>query len=252
MRKTLLALLSLCGVASAMYQYDDYPVADYDYRHNRIAISPLKLFGGIDPELIRKGPQSHFSGLPGIDRLTLSYERLTGVQGSFGFGPIVTIQPVDIGGDKAFTGISGGGFFRYYSGITQATYFQMSAEYMMVTGAKFGAGDPAQGATYDGDETLEIGGPQISPVVGYCFLFDKKWFVNVQAGYTLGFYSVAYEGGSAVDNTLPYGDLTNIDPATGSSTAGQAAYKTEGKGYYADEWRFGSYLHGAVELGFAF
>lgn len=248
MHKTLLALLTACGVASAMYQYDDYPVADYEYRHNRIAISPFKLFGGIDPDLIRKGPQSRFDGLPGIDRLSLSYEHLGGVQGSFGYGPIVSVFPVEIGGDNAFNAVSGGAFFRYYSGITQATYFQMSLEYMKVLDAKFGAGNPAPTSTqsrYDGNKSVEIGGPQLTPAVGYCFLFDKKWFINVQGGYTLGYYSVKYDGGSAVDNTLPYGDLT-------LSEADRANYKNEGKGYYEDGWRFGSFLHGAVELGFAF
>jgi len=250
MHKTLLALLMACGVASAMYQYDDYPVADYEYRHNRIAISPLKLFGGIDPDLIRKGPQSHFDGIPGIDRLTLSYERLGGVQGSFGYGPTLTISPVDIGGDKAFTAISGGGFFRYYSGITQATYFQMAAEYLVTSGAKFGAGDPGA-ANYQGNKTVDIGGPQLTPAVGYCFLFDKKWFINLQGGYTIGYYNVKYEGGTAEDNTLPYGSKTATTEA-GASTYHSENYKTEGKGYYVDGWRFGSHLHGAVELGFAF
>lgn len=250
MHKTLLALLTACGVASAMYQYDDYPVADYEYRHNRVAISPLKLFGGIDPDLIRKAPQSRFDGLPGIDRLTLSYERLGGVQGSFGYGPLLSLFPVEVGGDKAFTALSGGGFFRYYSGITQATYFQMSLEYMHVLDAKFGAGDPNQ-PNYQGNKALEIGGPQLTPAVGYCFLFDKKWFINLQGGYTLGYYSVKYDGGSAEDNTQPYGSVSNKDDA-GSATFHAANFKTEGKGYYEDGWRFGSFLHGAVELGFAF
>lgn len=251
MRKTLLALLSACGVASAMYQYDDYPVADYEYRHNRISISPLKLFGGIDPDIIRKGPQSHFDGIPGIDRLTLSYERLGGVQGSFGYGPTLTVSPVDIGGDKAFTAISGGGFFRYYSGITQATYFQMALEYMMTSGAKFGVGNP-DWDNYQGDKTVDIGGPQLTPAVGYCFLFDKKWFINLQGGYTIGYYSVKYQGGSAEDNTLPYGNTKSTTDDGVTLTYHNVNYKNEGKGYYVDGWRFGSHLHGAVELGFAF
>lgn len=252
MHKILLAVLTACGVASAMYQYDDYPVADYEYRRHRIALSPFKLFGGIDPDLIRKAPQSRFDGLPGIDRLTLSYEHLGGVQGSFGYGPTVSLFPVEIGGDNAFNAVSGGGFFRYYSGITQATYFQMALEYMTVLDAKFGVGNPAAPG-YQGGKTMEIGGPQLTPAVGYCFLFDKKWFINVQAGYTLGYYSVKYDGGSAIDNTLPYGDVSpsSVD-ANGKPTAGNPNYKTEGKGYYEDGWRFGSFLHGAVELGFAF
>ena len=251
MRKTLLALLAIAPLASAMYQYDDYPVADYDYRRNHIEISPFKLFGGIDPDLIRKGPQPGFDRLPGIDRLTLSYERISGVSGSFGFGPTLTLYPVDIGGDKAFTAFSGGAFFRYYSGIGAETFFQMAVEYMSTSGAKFGAGNINQVSTYEGNKTVDISGPQVTPSVGYSFLFDKKWFLNVQVGYTLGYYSVKYQDGHAIDNSLPYGDVTAKD-AAGNLTAGQTAYKTESKGYYEDSWRFGSFPHGAIALGFAF
>lgn len=241
MRKVLFPLLALCGMASAMYQYDDYPVGDYEYRHDRIAISPLKLVGGIDPDKIYKGPQSHFDGLPGIDIISIHYEHVTGAQGSFGFGPTVSVYPVDIGGDKSFTAVSGGGFFRYYSGIASATYFQLSAEYMYGSGAKFNRG------TIDAEKSksVDFSGPQVSPAVGYSFLIQKKWFVNVQVGYTLGIYNTKYDGGFAFDNS-------KADNKTEAEVKADPSLQTESKGYYKDGWRFGSFLNSAVELGFAF
>lgn len=253
MRKIAISLLMLCGVASAMYQYDDYPTGDYEYKHDRIAVSPLKLLGGINSDDIRKGPQPQFDGLPGIDMLTLRYEHVNGPQGTYAFGPIVSIYPVAIGDDNAFQAFAGGGFFRYYSGIASETYFQVAAEFFKSSGAKFGVGnpggtDPLTGKNnYDGNAKVDIMGPQITPVVGYSFLFDKKWFVNLQLGYTVGYYSVKYTGGhlgdgKAVDNNKEYAKaVTNQD-----------AYKSEGKGYYEDGWRFGSFLHSGIELGAAF
>ena len=244
MRKILFPLLALCGMASAMYQYDDYPVGDYEYRHDRIAISPLKLVGGIDPDKIRKGPQSHFDGIPGIDIISIHYEHVTGAQGSFGFGPTLSVYPVDIGGDKSFTAVSGGGFFRYYAGIASATYFQLSAEYLYGSDAKFGAGDVINQA-----KTVKFGGPQISPAVGYSFLIQKKWFINVQVGYTLGAYNTKYDGGFAVDDSKLTADQKTTIGADGKP---DPSLQTESKGYYKDGWRFGSFLNSAVELGFAF
>ncbi len=235
MRKVLFSLLALCGMASAMYQYDDYPVGDYEYRHDRIAISPLKLVGGIDPDKIYKGPQSHFDGLPGIDIISMHYEHVFGAQGSFGVGPTVSVYPVAIGDDNSFTAFSGGGFFRYYSGIASATYFQMSAEFMYGQDAKFGRG------TKDADKKVSFSGPQVSPAVGYSFLIQKRWFINVQVGYTLGAYDVKYDGGHAID-----------DSKCSGCDYSKPENQTESKGYYKDDWRFGSFLNSAVELGFAF
>ena len=249
MRKILFPLLALCGMASAMYQYDDYPVGDYEYRHDRIAISPLKLIGGIDPDKIRKGPQSHFDGLPGIDIISIHYEHVTGAQGSFGYGPTLSVYPVDIGGDKSFTAVSGGGFFRYYAGIDSATYFQLSAEYLYGSDAKFGAGSINQ------DNSVKFGGPQISPAVGYSFLIQKKWFINVQVGYTLGAYNTKYDGGHAIDESkcgTACGDAKTAQNYETFYADPSKNLQKESKGYYKDGWRFGSFLNSAVEVGFAF
>jgi hypothetical protein len=54
-----------------------------------------------------------------------------------------------------------------------------------------------------------------------------------------------------VDNTLPYGDPKSLD-LNNQPTAGKEAYKNEGKGFYEDGWRFGSFPQGSIELGFAF
>lgn len=242
MRKILFPLLALCGMASAMYQYDDYPVGDYEYRHDRIAVSPLKLIGGIDPDKIYEGPQSHYDGLPGIDIISIHYEHVSGAQGSFGYGPTISVYPVDIGGDNSFTAVSGGGFFRYYAGIASATYFQLSAEYMYGSGAKFNRG------TINADKSVDFSGPQISPAVGYSFLIQKKWFVNVQVGYTLGVYNTKYDGGFALDDNK---FAANEELGTDGKPTNVANQK-ESKGYYKDGWRFGSFLNSAVEVGFAF
>ena len=87
LRMKRLALVLPFLASAAFAQYDDYPVGEYTYRHHRVVVSPLKVFGGMDATKRDEGPKVDLVWVPGIDIQEIRYEFVDGPQGTFGWGP---------------------------------------------------------------------------------------------------------------------------------------------------------------------
>jgi len=195
-----LSVLLLLFAASVFAQYDDYPVGEYEYPHDRIVISPIKVVGGMDATKRDQGPKVDLVWVPGIDIQEIRYEHVGGSQGSFGWGPIVNVY-LGLDSVKA-TSFAAGVYARLYAGLGTGSYVQMGLQYYLQTGTKLFDGAPHRIYLDEHDSVgtmlastnVKVQGPQISPALGYQRLFGRKWILEGQMGITVGWYTVSNEG----------------------------------------------------------
>lgn len=200
-----LSVLCLAIATSTFAQYDDYPVGDYEYPHHRVVVSPIKVFGGMDAAKRDEGPKVDLVWVPGIDIQELRYEFVDGPQGTYGWGPIANLY-LGLDSTKA-TSFAAGVFGRIYSGVGSGSYVQMGLQYYLQTGTYLfdGSPRPVQVAVKNGETVTEtvmvlpktevkVQGPQLSPVLGVQKIFDRRWILEGQMGFTVGWYTVEYPG----------------------------------------------------------
>ncbi len=191
-------ILVLAVAAVTFAQYDDYPVGEYEYPHHRITVSPVTLIGGMDPAKRDEGPKVDLIWVPGITIQEMRYEYVSGPQGTFGWGPIGNMY-LGLDSVKA-TSMAFGVFGRIYSGLGAESYVQMSAQYYLQTGTKLFDGGVRTIVDADGDSVgvakgeVKVQGPQISPVLGYQKIFNRRWILEGQMGFTVGWYNIEYSG----------------------------------------------------------
>lgn len=197
--KRLAIVLSFLASA-ALAQYDDYPVGEYDYRHHRVVVSPVKVFGGMDPTKRDEGPKVDLIWVPGIDIQEIRYEYVDGPQGTFGWGPIANVY-LGLDSVKA-NSVALGLYGRIYSGLGTGSYVQMGAQYYYQLGTKLFDGQPHTIYTLgsNGADSLvlpstevSVQGPQISPVLGIQKIYDRRWIVEAQMGFTVGWYTTSWK-----------------------------------------------------------
>lgn len=197
-----LSVLFLAIATSTFAQYDDYPVGEYEYPHHRVVVSPIKVFGGMDAAKRDEGPKVDLVWVPGIDIQELRYEYVGGPQGTYGYGPILNLY-LGLDSTKA-TSVAAGMYGRIYSGVGSGSYVQMGLQYYLQTSTYLF--DGAQREILVGEalapQTLakteaKVQGPQLSPVLGVQKIFDRRWILEGQMGFTVGWYTVEYPGAPA-------------------------------------------------------
>lgn len=185
------------ALASATFaQYDDYPVGEYEYPHHRITVSPVTVIGGMDAAKRDEGPKVDLVFVPGITIQELRYEYVDGAQGTFGWGPIANVY-LGLDSVKA-TSFAAGLFGRMYMGIGTGSYVQMGLQYYYQTGTKLFNGTPREVTVGEtpviASGNVKVQGPQLSPVLGYQKMFNHRWILEGQMGFTVGWYDVKYDG----------------------------------------------------------
>lgn len=196
-RSTLSILLGFAGAVLA--QYNDYPTGEYEFSKNRIVISPLKLVGGMDAAKRDEGPKVNISWVPNVDILDARYERILGIDGSIGVGPLATYY-ADWGSDSVKASAWAAGLYgRYYLDLASGGYVQFSAQWFNQSGAKVrnGSGKDTSGRSLS-DVTVDVSGPQFSPVIGYSHIFGKHLILEGQMGFTIGSYNRNVSGSPVV------------------------------------------------------
>ena len=190
-----LAPIFLAAATSALAQYNDYPTGEYEFAHNRFVISPLKMVGGMDPSKRDEGPRVNLAWTPNIDMLEARYEYVVGVDGNIGVGPLATLY-LGLDSVKA-TGWAAGVYGRYYMELGRGGYVQFSAQWFDQTGAKVrdGKATDTSGILLAQQHPVTVSGPQISPVLGYCYLIGEHLILEGQMGFTLGDYTTTVENG---------------------------------------------------------
>jgi hypothetical protein len=190
-----LAPILLAAAASALAQYNDYPTGEYDFAHNRLVISPLKMVGGMDPTKRDEGPRVNLAWTPNIDILEARYEYVIGVDGNIGVGPLATLY-LGLDSVKA-TGWAAGVYGRYYMELGRGGYVQFSAQWFDQSGAKVrdGKATDTNGVLLAQQHPVTVSGPQISPVLGYCYLIGEHLILEGQMGFTLGNYTTTVDNG---------------------------------------------------------
>lgn len=180
----------LLGLAGAVFaQYNDYPTGEYEFSKNRIVFSPIKMVGGMDAAKRDEGPKVNISWVPNIDILDLRYERVLGIDGSLGVGPLATYYGDWAGDSVKATAWAAGVYGRYYLDLASGGYVQFSAQWYSQSGAKVRNGS----ANVESDKplaaaTVNVSGPQVSPVLGYSKVFNKHLILEGQMGFTIGNY----------------------------------------------------------------
>lgn len=199
MTRRIAWILATC-VGSALAQYDDYPVGQYEFSHHRIVVSPVKLMGGMDDSKRDEGPKVDLKWTPNIDIQEMRYEYILGVDGTFGVGPIGTVY---LGLDSVkVNSFAIGVFGRYYLGLASGPYAQFNLQYYKQGATKVHGGVGKGVRTVGGTDSVnlsdikvEVGGPQVSPVLGYSALFGNHLVVEAQMGFTFGRYSIDMPSG---------------------------------------------------------
>ncbi len=193
--------LVLPFLASATFaQYDDYPVGEYTYRHHRVVVSPLKVFGGMDATKRDEGPKVDLVWVPGIDIQEIRYEFVDGPQGTFGWGPYANAY-LGLDSVKA-NSFAVGMYGRIYSGLGSGSYVQMGAQYYYQMGTKLFDGQPrtifvvgsnGSDSLLLGSTEISVQGPQISPVLGIQKIYGRRWILEGQMGFTVGWYTTSWD-----------------------------------------------------------
>jgi hypothetical protein len=188
MRGIALILLSCAGASLA--QYDDYPVGQYEFAHHRIVVSPLKLMGGMDGSKRDEGPKVDLKWTPNIDIQELRYEYVIGDDGTFGVGPMGTFY---LGLDSIkVSSWAVGVYGRYYLGLGTGPYAQFNLQWYQQTQTKLHDGNAVD--TFGNklpSTTVDVSGPQISPVLGYNAIFSNHFVLETQMGFSIGYYNVS-------------------------------------------------------------
>ncbi|MBK9577703.1 MAG: hypothetical protein IPK50_07250 [Fibrobacterota bacterium] len=187
-RTSFTILLGFAGAALA--QYNDYPTGEYEFSKNRIVFSPLKLVGGMDPAKRDEGPKVNVSWVPNIDIIDARYERVLGIDGSIGVGPLATYYGDWAADSVKATAWAAGVYGRYYLDLASGGYVQLAAQWFQQSGAKIrnGSGFDTLGNSL-ANVTVDVSGPQFSPVIGYCHIFNKHLVLEGQMGFVIGDYN---------------------------------------------------------------
>ncbi|HNY29459.1 MAG TPA: hypothetical protein PKO15_01100 [Fibrobacteria bacterium] len=196
-RNLLTILIGLAGTVFA--QYNDYPTGEYEYSKNRIVFSPVKMVGGMDPAKRDEGPKVNISWVPNIDIIDVRYERILGIEGSIGVGPLATYYGDWAGDSVKATAWAAGLYGRYYLDLAQGGYVQFSAQWYSQTGAKVrnGSGFDTLGNPLAA-ANVDVSGPQFSPVLGYSRIFNKHLVLEGQMGFTIGNYDRQVTGSPVI------------------------------------------------------
>lgn len=196
-RSTALVLLGLSG--SLFAQYNDYPTGEYEFSKNRFVISPVKVFGGLDQAKRDEGPKVNISFIPNFDVLEARYERILGIDGSLGVGPVATYYGSFTADSVKATAWAAGLYARYYMALASEGYAQLSVQWFNQTGAVVhnGSGKDIKGVSL-ADRSITIAGPQFSPTLGYDHLFGKHLVLEGQMGITIGNYKRTVSGSPVV------------------------------------------------------
>lgn len=204
-----LAPMFLAAATTVLAQYNDYPTGEYEFAHNRIVISPLKIVGGMDPAKRDEGPRVNLAWTPNIDMLEARYEYILGVDGNFGLGPLATLY-MGLDSVKA-TGWAVGIYGRYYMELGRGGYVQFSAQWFDQTGAKVRDGNApdSTGVLLTQTHGVTVSGPQVSPVLGYCYLIGEHLILEGQMGFTLGDYTTTVENGP-VQSLVTAGNVSDV------------------------------------------
>lgn len=200
-----IAPVLLVAAASAFAQYNDYPTGEYELAHNRIVISPLKMVGGMDPAKRDEGPRVNLAWTPNIDILEARYEYILGVDGNLGVGPLATLY---MGLDSVqATGWAAGVYGRYYMELGRGGYVQFAAQWFDQTGAKVRDGNAldSTGTAILPKHAVKVSGPQVSPVLGYCYLVGEHLVLEGQMGFTLGDYTTTVDDGPVKSQVMAGG-----------------------------------------------
>lgn len=199
----------LAAAASVFAQYNDYPTGEYEFAHNRFVISPLKLVGGMDPAKRDEGPRVNLAWTPNIDMLEARYEYIIGVDGNLGVGPLATLY-MGLDSVKA-TSWAAGIYGRYYMELGRGGYVQFSAQWFDQTGAKVrdGKAQNSTGTALLPEHALTVSGPQVSPVLGYCYMVGEHLVLEGQMGFTLGDYTTTVDNGP-VQSLVTTGGVTEV------------------------------------------
>ncbi len=193
MRRFALILLSLGGAALA--QYDDYPVGQYEFSHQRIVVSPIKLMGGMDATKRDEGPKVDIRWTPNIDLQDIHYEYVLGVEGTLGIGPIATVY-WGLDSVKA-NSFAVGAFARYYMGLASGPYAQLNLQWYQQYGTAVRDGNAydTSGSKLLPNTRVNVTGPQVSPILGYNAIFSQHLVLETQMGFTIGHYDLQMPGG---------------------------------------------------------
>lgn len=185
-----MALILLSCAGASLAQYDDYPVGQYEFAHHRIVASPLKLMGGMDGSKRDEGPKVDLKWTPNIDIQELRYEYIIGDDGTFGVGPIGTFY---LGLDSLkVSSLAAGVYGRYYLGIGTGPYAQFNLQWYQQAQTMVHGGNAVDTL---GNKlpatTVDVSGPQFSPVLGYNAVFSGHFVLETQMGFTIGYYDIA-------------------------------------------------------------
>ena len=188
MRRIALILLSCAGASLA--QYDDYPVGQYEFPHNRIVVSPLKLMGGMDGSKRDEGPKVDLKWTPNIDIQEIRYEYVIGDEGTFGVGPMGSVY---LGLDSLkVSSLAVGVYGRYYLGLATGPYAQFNLQWYQQAQTELHGGNAVD--TFGNKlpvTKVDVSGPQFSPVLGYSALFGSHFILETQMGFSIGYYNVS-------------------------------------------------------------
>lgn len=184
-----IALILLSCVGAALAQYDDYPVGQYEFSHNRIVVSPVKVMGGMDASKRDEGPKVDLKWTPNIDIQEIRYEYILGVEGTFGVGPIGTVY---LGFDSVkVNSFALGVFGRYYLGLASGPYAQFNAQWYKQGSTKVHGGIGKDNDSVPLSEAkVDVSGPQFSPILGYSAIFSQHLVLEAQMGFTVGLYDI--------------------------------------------------------------
>lgn len=195
--KTNIAWTVLAVAGAALAQYNDYPTGEYEFAHNRLVVSPIKMVGGMDPAKRDEGPKVNLAWTPNIDIVEARYEYIYGVDGTLGFGPKFVYYPgLDSVKASAF---AGGVYGRYYLNLARGPYVQLALEWYSQSGAKVRNGTALDTAGKSlANATVNVSGPQASPVLGYCQVIGQHLVLEGQMGFTIGRYTLDLPNGSVI------------------------------------------------------
>ena len=184
------ALILLACAGASMAQYDDYPVGQYEFPHHRIVVSPLKLMGGMDGSKRDEGPKVDLKWTPNIDIQELRYEYVIGDDGTFGVGPIGTFY---LGLDSLkVSSWAAGVYGRYYLGLGSGPYAQFNVQWYQQAQTKVRNGNVQDTSGIpQAPTTVDVKGPQVSPVLGYSAVFRDRFVLEAQMGFTIGYYDIS-------------------------------------------------------------
>jgi hypothetical protein len=146
--------------------------------------------GGMDGSKRDEGPKVDLKWTPNIDIQELRYEYVIGDDGTFGVGPMGTFY---LGLDSIkVSSWAAGVYGRYYLGLGTGPYAQFNLQWYQQTQTKLHDGNAVDTLGNKlPSTTVDVSGPQISPVLGYNAIFSDHFILETQMGFSIGYYNVS-------------------------------------------------------------